>query len=99
MTLKRLTEKQVRDRFPGAVEEWISDVLLTHPDLYADERSVLLEAVFWDDSGTLVLGWQVEGKANYSLNKWVSKSLEWAMDVDTLEFHQNFVVNQTTRLG
>lgn len=84
--MKRLTPDRVRSLFPGAVETWVIDTLDKRQRLYAREADVLAQTIFWDDSGSLVLGWS-SGPGNPSFTTtWSSKKLEWADDVDTLEF-------------
>jgi hypothetical protein len=89
--MRRLTFDKARDLFPGAIEEWVAGVLELRQQDYADEREVLGHTVVWDDGGTLRLGWRIEGKANHTTTTWDSKRLEWADDVDTIEFMQEQV--------
>lgn len=90
--MRRLTSRDARDKFPGAIEEWVSDVLVRKQQDYADEREVLSHTVFWDDSGTLTLGWRTDGRSHHHLVRWDPKKLEWAADVETVEFMQGHVL-------
>lgn len=90
--MRRLTPNDVRDKYPGAVEEWVSDVLTRRQQEYADEREVLNHTVFWEDEGTLVLGWRIDGRSNHHLTRWNTKKLEWGSDVETVEFMQSHVI-------
>ena len=83
--IKRLTSAAARRLPPGAIEEWVSDVLVARRRDYADEAEVLAHATFWDDQGTLVLGWKQDQWPPKHPNRWDPVKLEWAQDVDAIE--------------